>query len=205
MNNDTYQVANVTETPVEELKLNESDWVEYSDGQYGVIVGVVDGPVEWPTGDEATEEVGDDGENVYIVARATGGSKPFAEDEIEETDRDTVIGDDDEMPDEPEEDLDDAEMAVGYKMVSDGRVAELHDKPVAELISVPGVDDPGVGFDSWPDSWEESEKPARMILLDAWSSMGATFTGCVGEVGSRRLCASMKDEVLGTERWRNRF
>lgn len=185
-------------------EINEGDWVEYSDGQYGAVTGVVDGPMEWPTDDEETEEVGEDGENVYVVARVSGGSKPFTADELNVVDRDTVV-DEDDVPEEPEEDIDEAEMASAYHMVSDSRVAELHDRPVAELISVPGVDDPGVGFDSWPDSWEEADAPARMIALDAWTSMGGTFTGCVSEIGSRRICAAFKDEMLGTERWRGRF
>lgn len=199
-------VARISGSATAELQeYSEGTWVEYSDGNYGTIVSKVDGPVDWPTGDEETETVGEDGETVYVVARVSGGSKPFTGDEIDEVDRDTVIGDEDEMPDEPEEDLDDAEMAVGYRMVSDANVVELHNRTVEELINVPGVDDPGVGFDSWPDSWEESEKPARLIALDAWTSMGGTWTGCFAEIGSRRLCAAFKDEMLGTERWRNRF
>lgn len=186
-------------------EINEGDWVEYSEGNYGAVTGVVEGPLDWPTGDEETEEVGESGENVYVVARVTGGSKPYTADELNVVDRDTVIGDEDEIPDSPEEDVDDAEMTVGYKMVSDADMAELHHRPVSELINVPGVDDPGVGFDSWPDSWEESDKPARLIALDAWTSMGSTFTGCMSEIGSRRLCAAFKDSILMTERWRNRF
>lgn len=205
MTNNTIKRARILRNTVASLELNEGNWVEYDDGQYGAIVSKVTGPVDWPQGDEETEAVGEDGENVYIVARVSGGSKPFAEDEIEQVDRDTVIGDEDEMPDEPEEELDEAEMAVGYKMVSEGRVAELHTRPVSELINIPGVDDPHVGFDSWPDSWRKSEKPARLIALDAWTSMGGTWRGCFAEIGSRRLCSAFKDEILGTERWRNRF
>jgi len=78
-----------------------------------------------------------------------------------------------------------------------------------ELIDVPGVDDPGVGWDEYPDSWEESEQPNRLILLKAWSSMGGTWRGCFREMTTnmtprraRKLCSSMKDEVYGTEEWR---
>jgi len=180
---------------VAELEISEGNWVEYSEGNYGVVTGVVEGPLEWPTDEDETEKVGESGEDVYVVARVSGGSKPFSADEIAEVDRETVIGDEDEMPDNPEEQLDEAEMAVGYKMISNGRVAELHHKPVAELLNVPGVEDPGVGFDSWPDSWEKAEEPARLIALDAWSSMQGTFTGCMAEIGSRRICAAFKDEI----------
>jgi len=185
--------------------LEEGQWVEYDDGQYGTIVAAMSGPMEWPTGDDKTETVGSEGDDVYVVARVSGGSKPYTVDEITAVDRETVIGDENEMPDNPEEDLDDAEMAASYKMLNDGRVAELHHKSVSELLNVPGVDDPGVGFDNWPPSWRKSDKPARLIALDAWTQMGATWRGCMSEIGSRRLCSSFKDEILGTERWRNRF
>ena len=175
----------------------EGSWVEYSDGNYGVVVSVVEGPVEWPTGEEETEEVGEDGQYVYVVARQTGGSKPFTAEEINGAERSDVI-DTEEVPEEPEEDVDDAEMSAIYEKVDDPNSYE-------ELINVPGVDDPGLGFDSWPDSWEDADEPARLIALDAWSSMGGTFTGCMSEIGSRRICAAFKDEMLGTERWRNRF
>jgi hypothetical protein len=59
---------------------------------------------------------------------------------------------------------------------------------------------------SMPPSWRKSSAPSRVILLDAWSSMGAQFdcggACCMGELKSERLCAAMKDEALGTERWR---
>lgn len=185
-------------------EFSEGSWVEYSDGKYGVIVGKVEGPVEWPTGDEETEEVGDDGEMVYIVAREHGGSKPFSANELNATERSDVI-DTDEVPDEPEEDVDDAEMSAVYDRIDDPHDYEELQSGLDELLSIPGVEDPGVGWDSFPDSWEKADEPARLILLDAWSSMGGTFTGCMAELGSKRLCASMKDTVLGTERWRGRF
>lgn len=181
--------------------LSEGDWVEYDDGQYGAIVGKVDGPLEWPTGDgeddvEKIEDQGD-GKQIYIVARASGGSKPYTADEISTVDREDVI-DPEAVPDDPASEIDEAEMSEVYDRMDDPSSMD-------ELLSVPGVDDPGVGFDSWPDSWREADEPARLIALDAWTSMGGTFTGCVAEIGSRRICAAFKDEMLGTERWRNRF
>lgn len=59
-----------------------------------------------------------------------------------------------------------------------------------------------------PDSWRESDQPARLILLKAWAGLGGRFTSCVREmrgdlVGSPdRFCASMKDRVLQWEGWR---
>jgi len=184
---------------------SEGEWIEYSDGNYGVIVGKLKGPVDWPTGEDETEEVGDEGENVYVVARASGGSKPFATSEIEKVDRETVMGDDDDVPDQPEEDIEDVELSHVYYRIDDPYDYDELQSGLEELLNVPGVDDPGVGFDSWPDSWRESEKPARLIALDAWSSMGGTWRGCFAEIGSKRLCSAFKDEILGTERWRNRF
>jgi hypothetical protein len=60
----------------------------------------------------------------------------------------------------------------------------------------------------FPDSWEESDTPARLILLKAWAGLGGRFTSCVREmrgelVGSPdRFCASFKDRVLQWEGWR---
>lgn len=54
---------------------------------------------------------------------------------------------------------------------------------------------------SLPEGW------TRATLLDAWASMGGSFTGCVAEmkdegVDEDDFCAAMKDRVLGTELWR---
>jgi len=66
----------------------------------------------------------------------------------------------------------------------------------------------------FPESWKESDIPARLILLDAWSSMGGQFDcggGCckgtmmksgMGDRASDQFCASMKDRVLLWEGWR---
>lgn len=53
-----------------------------------------------------------------------------------------------------------------------------------------------------PKSWRDADKPARLILLDAWASMGGQFDCggggcCMGELKDEELCAAMKDEVLG--------
>ena len=63
------------------------------------------------------------------------------------------------------------------------------------------------GFFSWPDSWEESETPARVIALKAWAGMGGRFTGCVREMRGNvsrpnAFCADFKDRILGWEGWR---
>lgn len=65
---------------------------------------------------------------------------------------------------------------------------------------------------NWPESWNKSDKPARLIALDVWQSMGGQFNcrggGCCvgtmrGEISSpERFCASLKDKILGWEGWR---
>jgi hypothetical protein len=52
-----------------------------------------------------------------------------------------------------------------------------------------------------PESWRESPKPARVIALDTFSSMGGSFDGCKrtmrGSVDDPdELCASFLDEFL---------
>jgi len=66
----------------------------------------------------------------------------------------------------------------------------------------------------YPESWKESDTPSRLILLDAWSSMGGQFDcggGCckgtmlksgMSDRASDQFCASMKDRVLLWEGWR---
>jgi hypothetical protein len=66
----------------------------------------------------------------------------------------------------------------------------------------------------YPESWKEAETPARLILLDAWSSMGGQFScggGCckgtmltsgMSNRAANQFCASMKDRVLLWEGWR---
>jgi len=96
-------------------------------------------------------------------------------------------------------------------------------------IEVEGVDEPQDTLSAWvdivaaegrldtlqdgrfdyPESWEESETPNRLILLKAWAGLGGRFTTCVREMRGEltgspdRFCASMKDRVLGGwEGWR---
>jgi len=178
---------------------SEGNWIEYDDGQYGVITGIVDGPLEWPGRDEPIPDQGD-GKQIAIVARESGGAKPFTFDEIEKAERSDVFDDPDAVPDEPESGIDDAELHTSYYAIDNPYTCSCE-----ELLNVPGVDDPGVGFDSWPDSWRKADEPARLIALDAWSSMGGTWRGCFAEIGSKRLCAAFKDTILGTEEWRGKF
>lgn len=115
----------------------------------------------------------------YTVALVDGGFDHYQASDLEATEFDTP---------------DDVEPVEEAKAANDVMSATMSD---AELDTL-----------DWtmPDSWRESTKPARLILLDAWASMGGQFDCgggcCMGELKSERLCAAMKDEVLGTEEWR---
>lgn len=214
------KVADICFEEIEELQeedsFSEGDIVVYDDdGHVGVVTGKLTETMEWPIGDEETEEIEASSDDpVYVIARETGGSKPYRGDELESITEDEAFGDVDV---DPVETVDEAEMARVYYVVDDPNdYDELQEAKETirqrreELIDIPGVDDPSVGWDSWPDSWEESEKPNRLILLDMWTTVSGTWTGCVSRLSGRvsrieRFCASTKDEVLGTERWRNRF
>jgi len=105
--------------------------------------------------------------------------------------------------------LKDTRVGVGFYSASELAETEIPDT---------GVDEPtealfaGVDTDDFealqettfgiPDSWEQSDTPNRVILLDAWSSMGGSFEGARRELGSARLAAAMKDRVLQWEGWR---
>lgn len=166
--------------------LSEGDVVETPEETIGVVVAKLTSAFEWPEADGEVDASSDD--PVYVVALATGGSKPYEADQLTSISQDDAFGDVEAEPSE----VDDAEMASGY----DGE----HD--VEELVNIPGVKDPHIGFDSWPPSWKKSKQPARLIALHAWVKMGATFRGCYREIKKKRLCAAFKDEILQTTAWR---
>jgi hypothetical protein len=98
--------------------------------------------------------------------------------------------------------------------LSDGTIdVDGVDDPAGDLgddAEAGGVDaanpDDGRRFD-YPDSWDESPTPNRIILLKAWAGLGGRFTSCrrkmAGNVASpARFCASLKDRVLEWEGWR---
>lgn len=147
--------------------------------------GVVSGVWEqsWET-DEESVEASDDSP-AYTVALADGGFDHYKASDLER----------DEFPDpDVEEPLDDVEA--------------MHD-----IFHATGGFEALQGAWHPPDSWEESETPARIIALDAWSSMGGQFDcggACckgtmapkLGNRGSDEFCASFKDYILGTDLWR---
>lgn len=175
----------------------EGDVVEYSDGNVGVITGVLTSDFDWPTGeDDETEVEASEDEPVYIVARETGGSKPFRGGDLSSATFDEDV--------DPAKLADEAEMGTIYHRMTDPNDEGQFVREYEELLNIPGVDDPGVGFSSLPDGW------TRKSVLQAWASLGGTFTTCraqmQGEIRSpKRFCAALKDEVLQTERWRGKF
>jgi hypothetical protein len=173
---------------------SEGDVVE-AGGKRGVVVDIYEGNVV--VDGETTEGSGDS--PVYIIAHEDG-SAAFKASEIEKSDWNEDIPDEVSDPEKAKE----AETANIYE---DAKQTNIRLQNVEFAGFIAGRN-PGLGWDSWPPTWEKSPKPARLILLDAWSSMGGTFRGCRTEIHGPRadaFCASMKDEVLLTEDWRGGF
>jgi hypothetical protein len=58
-----------------------------------------------------------------------------------------------------------------------------------------------------PESWRESDTPARVIALKAFQGMGGSFTGCKREMRSEvsdpdEFCGAFLDETLQYPFWR---
>lgn len=93
-----------------------------------------------------------------------------------------------------------------YVESSDATLATLEELSYEELVNIPGVDDPHVGFDELPPGW------SRKSVLQAWASLGGMWRTCFarmvrsfGPNFAKRWCAALKDEVLRTEEWRGKF
>jgi hypothetical protein len=137
---------------------------------------------------------------VFVVSLETGGTGLFASEDLDQVPEEDAFEDIDV---DPVGEVADAELGQAYADL-DG----CTDCVVEELsINVPFAEDPGIGWADYPDSWEESEKPNRLILLDMWTSMGGTFRGCRREMAGRirnpnKFCGATKDEVYQTTSWR---
>lgn len=108
--------------------------------------------------------------------------------------------------------LQDGRIGVGFYSASELTATEFPETDIENPLDDVSSEQTSNSLSSngWtmPDTWRESEKPARLILLDAWSSMGGQFdcggACCMGELKDAELCASMKDEALGGwTGWRN--
>lgn len=122
--------------------------------------------------------------------------------------------------------LEDEDVAVGTYKASDLSADELPETDVedpvedieseAENIAANLAPGEELAINDWspPESWREADTPARLIALDAWSSMGGQFDcggACchgtmapkLGNRGANEFCASFKDFILGGwEGWR---
>lgn len=177
-------------------------WVDTPDGEAMVDDRVTEGTVD---GMEASSD-----SPVYAVAMLDEATVNFYRaSDIEATEEPTVEGIDD--PVEDVEAMVDIELAtIPEQAEQDDLVEALEsgeitkDEYFAEME--PYYEALQFGDFDYPDSWEESSTPNRVILMDAWSSMGGQFdcggACCMGELKSERLCASMKDAALGTHEWR---
>ena len=183
----------------EKVKLESEDAV-------GVIVELHTS--DFSLGGETFEGSQDD--PLYVVATDTA-TYIVDESEITREEWESVDESDGANPD-PQELAEEGEMSENYANIEDVGTDPYPDRSptVNRINEVQGqvdLPDVGTGFDSYPDSWEESDTPARLILLDAWTSMGASFDGCQremrGEIArTAPFCAAMKDEVYGTTQWR---
>ena len=68
------------------------------------------------------------------------------------------------------------------------------------------VDEDVNGLDGLPEGWD------RDSVLEYWSSIGGSWEACTEDLTdefeaerAKEHCSAMKDEVLRTQRWRNRF
>lgn len=213
--------------PVAELEndLEPGQLVEYDDEKYGTITEVYTENFEFPGGTEPdsdpVEVDASEDKPVYLVARQEGGAEPMLAEDITAVDRDEVFDGD---PPDPKADLGEVEEAMSATLdayesvenphtlagISELRDYDLTDRTAEELVSVadvPGISRTDVGQAPWPESWRESDKPARLIALDAWADFNASHTGCVREMKGRvrrvnAFCAAFKDSILQWEGWR---
>jgi hypothetical protein len=202
------EMAEVQAARIEAADWSEGDEVDTPDGA-GVVVEIrtesfdgPDGAVDWASDDEPA----------YVVG-VESGAKVYRGDDLSDGELDV------DGVDDPTGDLAVEAARAGYGPA----VAELKDRyrdgdlsearferlvGAALTAQTQGVEaqDDGRQFD-YPDSWDESPTPNRIILLKAWAGLGGRFTTCrrkmAGEVASpARFCASMKDRVLLWEGWR---
>jgi hypothetical protein len=173
-------------------EFTEGDYVTVPDGGQGVVVSVMDESFEFPTESgedpETTEIDASSGNPTYVVALMQGGLATAKEDEIDGISGLSGKGADVESPDD----------AVGS--VTDAELSE------EELVNIPGVDDPHVGFNRFPDGW------TRKSVLQGWANLGGTWRSAYAKMltafgprKAKRMASAWKDESLQTESWRGKF
>lgn len=210
--------------------------VSHEDAGEGIIAAVLTSDTEWfpePDNDDSKVKIeASESDPAYVVALVEGGSIPADESDIS-SGPDELPG---ESPDLEEgvsaemsaftssnlapvyeyvdnpSDMDDFNRAkreyveCEYAHLLSEREDGVSELSTAELLNIPGVDDPEVGFASDPNGWDRSS------YLDAWTTVGGTWRSCYarmlrhfGPRMAKRWCAALKDEIYGTTHWRNRF
>lgn len=170
---------------------SEGDVVSYDDGKTGVVLEKITEEIEWPGGDETTTVQASTDDPMYVVARESSGSGLYSPDELSSGSFPSGLEAD------PEE-LAAAKPAQIYAFLDDpSQINELM------AANIPGVDDPEIGFSSYPPNWD------RMSLLKFWSTVGGSWRSCQADMveyfgpnGSKKFCSAAKDELYGTEKWR---
>ena len=205
---DAYNEANI-----DRLRMDEPTDDEYEYERLGFILETHTDDFNWIDPDEnqgMTVEVAD-GESVHIVglSHTNAGAHPFYDDQLKIVDRDEVLGDMD-VDGSPDE-MADEENATGGDADTeqwDTEKAVSGTTTVEELAPVnsPLTDRGNIG-PPWPPSWEDANKPARLIAMDAWISMGRSFRGCRRTMAKsmanpNRFCARYKDSIYGHTYWR---
>lgn len=152
--------------------------VETPDG-LGVVVDTIS-----ETADEETlpgTDLSPTNQTVYVVALVDGGHDFYTVGDLESASFDV------EQPDNPSDVIQSANSGGLFRRIRSFLPFASNDWTM-------------------PESWRDSDRPSRLILLDAWASMGGQFncggSCCMGELDDEELCAAMKDAALGTTEWR---
>lgn len=213
INEDAYDEANI-----DRLQMEEETDGEHEYERLGFLLETHTDDFNWidPEEDEGMTVEVDEGETVHIVglSHTNAGAHPFFEDELEVVDRDDVLGDMDIDPDvgdvAEEDDETDTDGDEDEEENWDSTPPIVGTTTVDELAPVnsPVTDRGNVG-PPWPPSWKDSNKPARLIAMDAYNSMGRSFRGCrrtmvkSGIRNPNRFCARYKDSIYGHTYWRS--
>jgi len=165
-------------------RYQEGDIVETPDSGVGVIAGAVAEDQEAPEDADLPDIEASPDSPTYVVVTeddSDRGMGLYKASDLDATDIETEV---------------DA-LDTTQEMAQAATLSELapDDSRVAELDF------------TMPESWRESDLPARVIALKAFAGMGGSFDGCVREMrGEVRtpdaFCGAFLDEVLGYEAWR---
>jgi len=165
-------------------RYQEGDIVATPDSGVGVVAGAVAEDQEAPADADLPDIEASPDSPTYVVVTeddADRGMGLYKASDLDATDIKTEVDALDTAPETAEA------AALGELSPDDSEIAELD-------------------F-TMPDSWRESDTPARVIALKAFAGMGGSFDGCVremrGEVRNvEAFCGAFLDEVLGYEAWR---